>query len=143
MRKHRADGVDEGGEPLLKRFGNAADQSRAETEQNCATRAASASQKKETCPKEWMTALYNLCGIDIAMASPGLRRRISQCGLTLIKSNAQPEDLTRFKVWWFERDWRGKNGDAPTPEQVRDSWGKMNGNGHTEPSQQPPAKVYR
>lgn len=113
-----------------------------ETEQSGAAHTASVVVEK--CPKEWMTALYNLCAIDIATASPGYRRRISQCGITLIKSNAQPADLDRFKAWWLENDWRGKKGDAPTPEQVRDCWGKMNGNfGHTDPIQKKPTTVYR
>ena len=143
VRKHRAGEVDESGAPLPKRYSNAAeaDQSRSETEQSGAARASSLTAS-EKCPKEWMTALYNLCAIDVATASPGYRRRISQCGITLIKSNVQPADLDRFRSWWFANDWRGIKGDAPTPEQIRDCWGKMNGK--TQPvTQNLPTTVYR
>jgi hypothetical protein len=34
-----------------------------------------------------------------------------------------PGDIVAFVDWWYDRDWRGKQGDPPTPEQMRSEWG--------------------
>ena len=90
---------------------------------------------KETCPAEWMTALYTLTQSDPALASVGLRKRISETGKALIKAGAKLEDVERFSAWWTSDKWRLEHTPTPTPEQVRDNWQKMNGfkssgNGH-------------
>jgi hypothetical protein len=92
----------------------------------------------DTCPKEWMEALYNICEIDISLASSGMRKRISDTGKALIESGAKLGDVERFGVWWLSDEWRAKNMPAPTPEKVRDNWSKMNGNGHRPETQEPP-----
>ena len=87
--------------------------------------------KADTCPQEWMTALYELCGKgNGATLSPGFRKRTSETGKALIAGGAQLEQLARFKDWWYRSDWRGKRGSPPTPEFIRDNWHlAMNGNG--------------
>lgn len=89
----------------------------------------SSKEESSSTPKEWMNALYNLCGVDVSLASAGMRKRISETGKALIKSGAKLEDVERFANWWISDDWRKKNNPIPTPEKVRDNWTKMNGNG--------------
>ena len=105
---------------------------------------------KETCPAEWMAALYTLTQSDPALASVGLRKRISETGKALIKAGAKLEDVERFSAWWSSDKWRLEHTPTPTPEQVRDNWQKMNGfkpngNGHIELSDESiqGRKVYR
>lgn len=105
---------------------------------------------KETCPAEWMTALYTLTQSDPALASSGLRKRISETGKALIRAGAKLEDVERFSAWWTSDKWRLEHTPTPTPEQVRDNWQKMNGfksngNGHIELSDESiqGRKVYR
>lgn len=102
------------------------------------------SKEDSTTPKEWMDALYKLCGIDITLASSGMRKRISDTGKALINAGAKLEDVERFGIWWSSDEWRAKNTPAPTPEKVRDNWQKMNGNGaHKAEQPAPVKKVYR
>jgi hypothetical protein len=35
------------------------------------------------------------------------------------------EDVTDFGTWWYLKDWRGKKGQAPTLEQIRENWGSF------------------
>jgi hypothetical protein len=93
--------------------------------------------KELKCPGEWMDALYELCQVDKALASPGMRKRLSECGLALFKTGKQLTDVPVFGRKWHEFDWRGKA--PPTPEQVRDLWQQTinlmekNGHGTTQP----------
>jgi hypothetical protein len=102
---------------------------------------ASAKQVKESCPKEWMDKLYSLTETDQALASAGMRKRISETGKALIKSGAKLEDVERFSSWWLSDAWRKEHTPIPTPEGIRDNWGKMNG--HPAPEQPKPRKVYQ
>lgn len=86
-------------------------------------------KEKDTCPQEWMIALYDLTGVNPSTASVGMRKRISEAGKALIESGSKLEDIERFSNWWMSDDWRKKNTPYPTPENVRDNWSKMNGNG--------------
>lgn len=113
-------------------------QSQNRTELQSATK--TVAQSKKTCPKAWQLALHELVGTPVEQASPGMRKRISECGIVLSKDNS-PESLQAFKSWWYEMDWRGKQGQPPTPEQIRDNWSKaINGNGNKVSA---PTKVYR
>jgi hypothetical protein len=96
-----------------------------------------------------MNAIYKLCEVDVSVASDGMRKRISETGKTLIQAGAKLEDVERFGIWWLSDEWRAKNTPVPTPEKIRDNWGKMNGNGHaaqivsTIEAQPKPRKVYQ
>lgn len=132
VRSHRAR------ETLPKRFGNVQNQNQNRTELQSATK--TVAQSKKTCPKEWQLALHELVGTPVGQASPGMRKRVSECGIVLSKDNGL-ESLQTFKSWWYETDWRGKQGQPPTPEQIRDNWSKaLNGNGNKAST---PSKVYR
>lgn len=117
------------------------EQNSSKTQPRTRTPSPNISSKEDSTPKEWMDALYKLCGVDIALASSGMRKRISDTGKALIASGAKLEDVERFGLWWSSDEWRAKNTPTPTPEKVRDNWSKMNGNGekngnnqrHSEP----------
>jgi hypothetical protein len=34
------------------------------------------------------------------------------------------DEIRRFRPWWDIQDWRGEKGQTPTPNEVRDIWGK-------------------
>lgn len=80
----------------------------------------------DACPVEWMTELYNVCGIDPYTASQGIRGQVSDCGKALIQSGAQLGDLGSFVQWWhgYIRNW-SIDSKYPTPKQIRDNWGKF------------------
>ena len=91
-------------------------------------------KKKQTCPADWMTALYDVCAVDVALVSPSMRNRISAAGKALIGVGAALRDVERFKTRWYANDWRGQKGEPPTPEQIRDNWKKVLGTGTTKPN---------
>jgi hypothetical protein len=71
-------------------------------------------------------ALAEVCSIMVDLASVNQKRQLGQSAKLLReKVGAQPEDIVRFRAWWDENDWRGKKGQAPTPAQVREEWGKF------------------
>jgi len=82
--------------------------------------------KGDTCPSEWMGALYAKTGIDPYTASNGLRLQISDCGKALITSGAEVQDLDSFSEWWktYTAKWSIEC-RYPTPKQIRDNWGKF------------------
>ena len=98
-------------------------------------------EKKETCPKEWVDAINVLCKIDAATATVQARKNVSDCGKALIKGGATIDQIATFERNWYALDWRGKQGQSPTVKQVRDEWGKYskpitgNGNGQKPPKQ--------
>ena len=83
-------------------------------------------EKHGTCPQEWMTSLYRLCGVNPTTATPGMRSQISECGQALVQANAEIGDLGAFATWWKEytSNW-SVTCRFPTPVQVRDNWGKF------------------
>lgn len=98
----------------------------------------------DTCPKEWMTALYSLSKIDAGTATIQARKNLSDCGKALVKSGATIEQVATFERNWYAQDWRGKQGQAPTVKQVRDEWGKYSQplNGHATSEPRKPSVIY-
>lgn len=89
---------------------------------------------KETCPQEWMTALYSLTRVNPSVATVETRSNLSTFGKALIRDGASLDALKVFEANWYKSDWRGQKGQAPTVKQLRDEWGKystgQNLNGH-------------
>lgn len=44
--------------------------------------------------------------------------RIGKSARALVQANCTQDERAKFERWWSLIDWRGKRGDAPTPEQV-------------------------
>lgn len=80
--------------------------------------------KGDTCPQEWMNALYRTCGINPVTATVGTLYQVSECGQVLIKAGAMPDDLWQFSSWWKDhtQQWT-VSCKFPKPSQVRDKWG--------------------
>jgi len=92
-------------------------------------------RRDDTCPAEWMDKLYTLCDQDKAIASAGMRKRLSDAGKVLIKVGAQLSDLDEFRKNWYARDWRGRLGQPPKPEDIRNCWRGLVGK-HGDPREQ-------
>lgn len=87
--------------------------------------------KKQTCPKEWMDAVYGACKMNISTVSEATRKTVSGCGLALIKAGATIDGLRAFYAWHISDPWR-KDHETLTPKKIRDRWGQHNGQ-HAEP----------
>lgn len=83
------------------------------------------SKPKESCPKEFFDALCILCKIDISVIDDITGERVRKVGLKLTKAGNTVEDLRGFYRWWYSRDWRGKQGQAPEPEHISKAWGSF------------------
>jgi hypothetical protein len=40
-------------------------------------------------------------------------------------ASATPADVGEFVAFWNAHDWRGRQGDAPEPHQIREEWGRF------------------
>jgi len=69
------------------------------------------------------SALANLCQVDLKLITQKTRGMLNQTGKKLRDEGITPADLERFEQWWYARDWRGTQGQPPTPPQVREKWG--------------------
>jgi len=66
-------------------------------------------------------ALADVCGWDMTLN----RGRLFRDAKSLAAVGATPEDITaRFGKgsWWYKMHWLGKQGQMPTPAQVRENW---------------------
>jgi len=80
--------------------------------------------------RAWFVALSDLCVVDLAVSTKTQRDQLGQTAKILrTKAEASPEQITAFGEWWYENDWRGKQGQPPTPAQVRSEWGKFKASG--------------
>lgn len=68
--------------------------------------------------------LANLCHINLRVTTKGQINQLDQTAETLIQV---VKDIDQFKdkfaVYWLTVDWRGKQGQSPTPAQVREVYG--------------------
>ena len=71
-------------------------------------------------------ALAAVCQVDLRIVTDSVRGQLNQTnGLLCKKTQASPDDIRAFGEWWYKVDWRGKQGNAPRPAQVREEWGKF------------------
>jgi len=77
----------------------------------------------------WFIALSELCVVNLNVATKTQKAQLGQSSKILKKSGATPEQIVSFGKWWYSEDWRGKQGQAPTPAQVRSEWGKFTASG--------------
>lgn len=71
---------------------------------------------------ELFESLASLCRIDWKLCTGEQRGALNQTVGMLRKAGHTPEAVTRVGEWWWKSDWRGKQGQAPTPSQVREVW---------------------
>ncbi len=65
-----------------------------------------------------IVALCDCVGWDVALLEAKDRGRLSNVKRKLQAGNYSPEDVLRLKTYWYSTDWRGKQGQAPSPEDV-------------------------
>lgn len=67
-------------------------------------------------------SLATVCRIDWKVCTAEQRGALNQtCGI-LRKAGHTAADVVRVGEWWSASDWRGKQGQAPRPEQIREVW---------------------
>lgn len=60
---------------------------------------------------------------EISCADPKLNGPVlGKMKSRLMKVNATLEQLVHFEKYWYDADWRGKQGQSPTPQQVVAEW---------------------
>jgi len=93
------------------------------TTHNIKERITSASAEENAKRKdELFESVASLCRIDWKLCTAEQRGALNQtCGI-LRKEGHTPEEVRQFGQWWWKSDWRGRQGQAPTPSQIREMW---------------------
>lgn len=79
-------------------------------------------EKPKRQPDPMFEALAEVCRIDWHLCTEDQRGELNQSVGILRGEGHTPAEITVFGRWWYQGDWRGKKGQAPTPSQVRDTW---------------------
>lgn len=70
--------------------------------------------------------LARLCQIDWRVCTTEQRGSLNQTEKILrCEAQAVRGDFGRFEKWWYQFDWRGRQGQPPRPHQVREMWGQF------------------
>lgn len=82
-------------------------------------------ESKILSPKQHVfLALAELCRIDLKVSTEKQQGQLGQASTVLCRSIADVDLFKiKFDVYWAKIDWRGKQGQAPTPAQVREVYG--------------------
>lgn len=68
--------------------------------------------------------LAALCKYDLAVITTAQKNDLYRAvGRLMNGAHATPKDIERFGEFWQKKDWRGKQEQPPTPDQVLSSWG--------------------
>ena len=80
----------------------------------------------ENPARAMFAALAWLCQVDLGVMTKAQRGELNQAEKVIReKGFGTPELIAEFGDWWGRHDWRGKRGDAPSPDLVRREWGKF------------------
>lgn len=52
-------------------------------------------------------------------------RTVQALARALAEHGYTQADLAAFSQWWFDHDWRGRKGEAPTLDAVGVAWGRF------------------
>lgn len=67
-------------------------------------------------------SVVSLCRINPKLCTAEQRGALNQtCGI-LRKAGRTADQVEAVGDWWWKFDWRGKQGQAPTPAQIREVW---------------------
>jgi hypothetical protein len=63
---------------------------------------------------------------------PAIKGRIFKRAKDLLSASIPPTPERVREIygpggWWYREDWRGRKGDAPTPENILETWGALGG----------------
>ena len=62
------------------------------------------------------------CAIDLKLMTDKQRNEANQTVGILRREGIQPDEVQGVVEWWYANDWRGKQGQAPRPSQLREIW---------------------
>lgn len=72
--------------------------------------------RKNLAWEEFCHTLADVCQLDYDANQGKIRKAAAR--LWKNGKGYNPIDLRRFKIWWYQRDWRGQKGDLPTLQNV-------------------------
>lgn len=81
--------------------------------------------EKQKKSQEMFSALTEACQIDLETIRNGTRGKFNQAEKRMRDKGYTPDDVKEFGDWWYLQDWRGKQGQPPTLELIRDCWGQF------------------
>lgn len=82
-------------------------------------------EPEKSLAQKMFTALAELCCLNLKLITAKERGMINQTEKVLRKADLTPAKIEAFKSWWYANDWRGKQGQPPTLNQVRQVWGQF------------------
>ena len=68
--------------------------------------------------------LAKICGIDWCICTDEQRGALIQSAGIFVKEGKTVEQIKAVGEWWYRVHWKGKQGQAPTPSEVREVWGQ-------------------
>lgn len=83
--------------------------------------AAGKAAREPTKQQAMLEAICNASQLDIVLAPKG---RVGKVAAALVKARYTPEQVAHAygtTGWWYREDWRGKQGQPPTPEQIAET----------------------
>lgn len=82
--------------------------------------------KEKNIPRDLLfESLAEVCGIDWHVCTVEQRGALNQSAGIFRKQGKTSEQIRgRFREWWYHVHWKGKQGQAPTPAEVRECWGQ-------------------
>lgn len=79
---------------------------------------------KKVEAKAMFKALAEVCQYDLGLISTKERGQLNQAEKKMRENGYTPDDLKGFEKWWYAEDWRGKQRQAPSLNQIRENWGR-------------------
>lgn len=76
-------------------------------------------------PYGLVQSLLELCQLDPAFLTRRSKGTVQALAQALADNGYTPADLAAFSQWWFDYDWRGLRGEAPTLDAVGVAWGRF------------------
>jgi hypothetical protein len=75
---------------------------------------------------ECAEAITEVCRMDLRI--PAIKGRIFKRAKDLLLASVSPTPERIREIYgpggeWYRKDWRGRKGDAPTPENILETWG--------------------
>lgn len=75
--------------------------------------------------QEMFKTLAEVCQYDLGLISNKERGQLNQAEKKMRDKGYTPDDLKAFEKWWYTEDWRGKQQQPPTLNQIRETWGRF------------------
>lgn len=83
------------------------------------------SNEQPTISQEMFSVLAQVCSIDIKLITGKQRGQLNREGKKLRDGGISCEEVAAFGEWWSGVFWKGRDGQAPRPTQVREEWGQF------------------